>query len=129
MDPLVNVKRLQAMQPRSSTASTQNGATIDARDAKDVVFSVEYGGFGAGTTCDVKIQDSDDAATWADVAGGTLPQKTDTDANSFGGTLKYRRHSGSGKRYVRIVFVIAGGGSVTYSATAELHNLTQAPAV
>jgi len=128
MDPLTDTKRAVAMQPRSSSASTTNGFTIDARDFKDVVFTALITSIGAATTFTFKLQDSDDGTTWADVAGAALPALLDaTVVNDVSPSIKYRRHAGGAKRFVRCVVIIAGTNSAFYGIVAELRNPAQAP--
>jgi len=128
MDPLNDTKRAVAMQPRTSSASTTNGITIDARDFKDVVFTALIAAIGASTTFTFKLQDSDDGTTWADVAGAALPAALDsTVVNDVSASIKYRRHAGGAKRFVRCVVTIAGTNTAFYAIMAELRNPAQAP--
>lgn len=90
-------------------AGTVNGATIDRQGFDGWAhFLCDFGTPGASATSDVKVQESDDDSTWADVpadgAGTTalLAQQT-TAAGRLRLDVKLRKR----KRYLRLVNVVA----------------------
>ena len=58
---------------------------------------------GAGGTVDVKLQDSDDNSTWADVASGAFTQVTEANDNAI-----YEKLYTGVKQYLRVVCTVAG---------------------
>lgn len=98
-------KALELFAPATRTASA-NGTGVDLNtirraDAGSVVLHI---GTVTGTspTLDVKLQDSDDNSTFADVSGAVFAQKTATALSRMNVDLKVVR------RYVRAVATIAG---------------------
>ena len=81
------------------------GTAIDVL-GYSVLVTFAWAGFGAGSTVDVKLQDSDDNTTWTDVASGAFTQVTTATANS---TIE-KAYTG-GKHYLRVVATVAGATS------------------
>lgn len=100
---------IQVLAPARKTAS-ENGTGIDMQqyvgDVK-VILSSSAGG-GTSPTLDVKLQDSDDNSTFADISGATFTQVTAT-ASTQAITLNID----AAKRYIRAVTTI-GGTSPTF---------------
>lgn len=101
-----NIKSLFAFRPQVATASV-NGAGVDTLGYNSAAVTLEVGAVSGTTpTLDVKIQDSTDNATFADVSGLTFIQVT-TANNS-----QVLRIEGLGtstrKRYLRAVATIGG---------------------
>ena len=104
--------RLQpAIRPQAATAGVVNGLSVDRLGFEDAVLMVSVGAVaGAPTaqTVDVKIQDSADGTTWADVAGLTVEQITAADTSKeLGINLSPLR------RYIRAVVTVAFTGGTT----------------
>lgn len=91
--------------PARKTAS-ENGSAIDLQqyfgDYK-VVLSTSAGG-GTSPTLDVKLQDSDDASTFADISGAAFTQVTSAAAS----TQSVDLDANAVKRYIRAVTTITG---------------------
>lgn len=91
--------------PARKTAS-ENGSAIDLQqyvgDYK-VVLSTSAGG-GTSPTLDVKLQDSDDASTFADISGAAFTQVTSAAAS----TQSVDLNADAVKRYIRAVTTITG---------------------
>jgi len=64
---------------------------------------LESGTNGAGGTVDVKLQDSDNGTTWADVSGGAFTQVTTSNDNAT-----YETEYTGYRRYLRAVATVAG---------------------
>ena len=62
-------------------------------------------------TLDVKIQDSSDNSTFADVSGGSFTQITTANGGTRGLSLNTQAMS----RYIRAVGTLDGGGTAVYS--------------
>lgn len=102
------------------TAATNNGTGIDClgfENAKVVAYSAPT---GAGTTSDIKVQDSADNSTFADVASAAFTQLTTVGgAKLYVGDVKLSKRA----RYIRIVHTGAGGSAAGFVAvTVELYN-------
>jgi hypothetical protein len=64
----------QALAPQAvGTGATVNGSTIDVRGFEYMLANIEIGAIssGAGISVTVKLQESDDGNTWADIATAT----------------------------------------------------------
>jgi len=105
---LIEIKRFAtaALLPGARRTASGNGSGVDVRDyvgAAKVVLISSAGG-GATPTLDVKIQDSDDNSTFADVSGAAFTQVTDAAAS----LQELHLNLDSVKRYIRAVATIAG---------------------
>lgn len=115
MKALFNLVTLALFASARVTAST-NGAGVDVGNlqGKALVTLNHSAMEGAAQTSDVKLQHSDDNATWSDTgyafgqvttAGGAKLQTLLVDADRF-------------KKYVRVVSTLAGAGvACTYGVT------------
>jgi hypothetical protein len=102
------------------TAATNNGTGIDClgfENAKIVLYSAPS---GAGTTSDVKVQDSADNSTFADVTSAAFTQVTTAGgAKLYVGDIKLSKRA----RYIRVVHTGAGGSAAGFVvATVELYS-------
>lgn len=95
---------IAVLAPARKTAS-ENGASIDMQqyvgDVK-VILSTSAGG-GTTPTLDVKLQDSDDGTTFADITSAAFTQVTST-----AGTASLTLNIDAAKRYIRAVTTISG---------------------
>jgi hypothetical protein len=91
--------------PAARTA-TANGTGVDVTDFEGVAFALLTSAAGTGTspTLDVKLQDSDDNSTFADISGATFTQVTNAAASQ---QLKAIDLSAA-RKFVRAVATIAG---------------------
>ncbi|MBV9214813.1 MAG: hypothetical protein JO053_01445 [Acidobacteria bacterium] len=107
------------------TAATNNGTGIDClgfENAKVVLYSAPS---GSGTTSDVKVQDSADNSTFADVTSAAFTQVTTAGgAKIYVGEIKLAKRA----RYIRIVHTGAGGSAAGFVvATVELYSARRKP--
>ncbi len=68
----------------------------------NVIVNLNSGTNGSGGTVDVKLQDSDDNVTFADVTSGAFTQVTEANDNA----IQEKAYTG-GKRYLRVVSTVA----------------------
>jgi len=103
-------------------AGTVNGPGIDRVGFEEALVVVNSGANGTSGTADVKVQESDDNSTWADVAGAAFAQITEANDNTvYVGRLNLVVR----KRYLRLVAVVGTaacdlGAVVLLGATREL---------
>lgn len=108
MDPQYNLKLAQSGAPQSVTDGAVTGAWFDASNYKDVIGAVAVGAVSAGGTVNAKLQHSDDQSSIADVADATITEIDGDGDNAISTLIKYRRHAGSAKKYVRLVITVTG---------------------
>lgn len=104
--------------PNDVVTATSNETGVDLQDYEgDITLILDAEAGGASITYAVKVQDSSDNSTFADVSGAAF---TTTDANSaLVETLVV--NSDEIKRYARVVITVAGGtgaGAVSVTALA-----------
>lgn len=90
--------------PARKTAS-ENGAGVDLQQYVgdySVILSTSAGG-GTAPTLDIKLQDSDDNSTFADISGAAFTQVTATAS-----TQTVILNANAVKRYIRAVSTITG---------------------
>lgn len=118
-------KPLVALTPDAWGTGANAGATIDRRGFDgNALFMVGFGTPGSSATADVKVQESDDASTWADVTGAVIPQQT-TAAGLKTINVRLRKR----KRYLRLLATVATaafdlGAMVTLSGGKTLPAFT-----
>lgn len=99
------VKVVEMLAPAVRTASA-NGTGVDTQTidhGKDAMVVLHVGTVtGTTPTLDVKIQDSADNSSWADVSGAAFAQKAAAGLSRMNVSLK------STRRYLRAVATIAG---------------------
>lgn len=82
---------------------TLNGSAVELdRNDNDFVAELKAENVQAGTTLDVKVQHSSDAAQWFDVAGMAFTQLVDSNGNEL------KEATGKVLKFVRAVATIAG---------------------
>ncbi|WP_413207013.1 hypothetical protein [Rhodospirillum sp. A1_3_36] len=118
-----NVGAFESVRPAVQSA-TVTGETVDALGFGVVMAVVQTGAIVSAGDFTAKIQDSDDGATWADVADtdliGTLSETLTAN------TVERVGYVGEG-RYVRVVLTKNGGTSVAASAVVVLGRPALAP--
>lgn len=100
--------------------ATLTGTGIDVQDYEGVALIVlNAGAASAGTdpTLDVKLQDSADNSTFADVTGATFTQVTDVAGTA--GVQLMKVNVSALKRYLRVVGTIAGTSTPTFTFGVE----------
>lgn len=98
-----------ALAPENSAAGTTDGAAIDGsgfRSAELFVHTGAVSGSPTAVSVQVKLQESDDASTWSDIAGATA---TLSGANQSGSVAV---HSIT-KRYLRAVRTVSFTGGTS----------------
>lgn len=108
MDPKTNLTFAQSGAPQSVTNNAVTGAWFDASNVKDVLGLVSAGAISAGGTVACKLQHSDDQVAIDDVSGATITTMTDAVPNSISTLIKYRRHAGDARKYVRLIITVTG---------------------
>ena len=114
------IKFQPAIRPQTAAAGTINGLAIDRLGFEDAALIVSVGAVtGAPTaqTVDVKVQDSADGTTWADVEGLAVEQIT------AGDTYKELDINLSPlRRYIRAVATVAftGGTAPTIQLATDI---------
>jgi uncharacterized phiE125 gp8 family phage protein len=98
------VSAVQSIAPGSHAIAagyTLVGASVDVLGYEAAVV-LEAGTFGAGGSVTVKLQHSDDEASWADVAGGVFSAVTEANDNAT-----YELAYSGTRRYIRAVATVA----------------------
>lgn len=103
--------------PASDVAATANGTGVDIKDyVGSLQLLLDAGAATAGTspTLDVKIQDSDDNSSYADVTGKAFTQVT---------TVASRQQmvidTNAVRRYIRAVVTVGGTNSPSFPASLQ----------
>lgn len=102
--------------PCAVRTASVNGTGVDIRDFEErIAFTLMSAAMTTADTLDVKLQDSADNSTFADITGATFTQVTDAaDAHE---TITIAANAV--RRYVRAVGTIAGTSpSVAFGVTA-----------
>jgi hypothetical protein len=119
------VETVNHIVPASRAAGTVNGTGIDtnapAAGYDYATFILLLGTVDAGITgVDLKVQESDDNSTWADITGAAVVSLDGSDDNKrarIGVRLGGRANR---KRYVRGVLVVAGTGNALCAVAVSL---------
>lgn len=121
-DPKNQLDITEVKAPGAVTSNT-NGTGVDIRDHEDSVCIILASAAGTGTspTLDVKVQDSADNSTFADVSGLTFTQITSAAASYQKLTVKTR----AVRRYIRLVYTV-GGTSPSFILASSLVGVKQA---
>jgi len=125
-----HVKVVKGIAPQAAAAGTVNGVTIDRLGFESCVVHVSTGavsGEPTAQTVDVKLQDSADGTTWADLPGAVVSQITAGDAEAEA-DIDLR----GARRYIRAVATVAFTGGTTpniqLAATVVLGGARERPA-
>lgn len=106
MSKVLNESSSEEILPGVRVTATGNGTGVDLLDYEgDMAFTLlSSAGGGTTPTLDVKLQDSPDNSTWADITGATFTQVTDAaDAHE-----RILVDLDAADRYVRAVKTVAG---------------------
>lgn len=95
-----NYKIEQAITPTAGAAGTSdiNGATCDLQNADGMIAIVAMGAITATAVTSIKLQESDDDSTWADLEGTGVTVADDDDEQIF-----YLELDRPQSRYARVV--------------------------
>lgn len=122
-DIIHNVGVKQAIAPAVQAAAV-DGVAIDTIGFNSVGFAINTGVIAGAGDFGVKLQESDDGATFADVAAaqvqGSVPATLAADS-------AYKLGYAGFKRYVRASVTKAGGTSIALGAVAILGGASQRP--
>jgi hypothetical protein len=108
MSRLISRLTSVALAVPATLTATNNGAGVDVSrftGLAQVILNSSAAGDAAGETADVKLQHSDDNATFTDVAGAAFAQVTNAAASHQNIMVQTDRL----KKYVRVVTTMAGG--------------------
>jgi len=99
----------------AARTSTVNGTGVDVTDFEGVGIAVLTSAAGAGTTptMDVKLQDSDDNSSFADISGATFVQVTTAASRQIKAF-----DVAAARKFVRAVATI-GGSSPSFTCAVE----------
>lgn len=102
--------------PTAARTATANGTGVDVTDYEGMAEVVLDSAAGAGTspTQDIKLQDSADNSTYADIAGATFTQVVNAASQQ-----KISVDLSSARKYVRAVSTI-GGTSPSFTSSVNL---------
>lgn len=91
--------------PTAARTATVNGTGVDARGAigDALVLLDSAAGTGTSPTLVVRLQDSDDNAVWADIAGATFAQVA-----AVASAQSIRINGTAARRFIRAVATIGG---------------------
>lgn len=95
------------LRPQAATAATVNGIGVDTAGFNSAAVLLEVGAVsGASPTLDIKIQDSANNSSFADVSGLTFTQVTA--ANNSQALRIEGLNTATRRRYLRAVATLAG---------------------
>lgn len=105
-DAYAGISTLVNLFPSAARTSSANGTGVDIADYEGNAAVVLDSAAGTGTspTLDVKIQDSDDNSTFADVVGATFTQVTGAAASQQKKVIALDKT----RKYIRAVATIGG---------------------
>ncbi|GIW70326.1 MAG: hypothetical protein KatS3mg101_1073 [Patescibacteria group bacterium] len=110
------IKALVTLRPQAITANA-NGISVDTQGYNSAAVILEVGAVsGTNPTLDVKLQESADGSTWADISGATFAQVTAANNSQI---LRVEGLGTSRKRYIRAVATV-GGTSPSFNTACEV---------
>lgn len=119
-------KTVQSIGAETKSAATVNGASADTKNFDELLVILNLGEMVTGSTVDLKLQDSADDSTFADITGAVatqLVEATDED-KTWVGRLNLK---GDHARYIRPVVTI-GTANADLSVDLVLLDPKYAPA-
>lgn len=124
---------LSSESPTTQTDATHGSYTVvndassvnihDVGDANQLTLTVTVHQSPSGTspTLDAKLQESNDKTNWADVAGAAITQMTALGTNTAKVPGSAATDAVTFARYVRIVALVGGTSTPTFTATYYLY--------
>lgn len=103
-----------------SAVGTVNGASIDTAGYDEACVVLSVGTVASTGTLNVKIQDSADNSSWADVSGAAFTAVADTGDNQAQIAM-LKLNGNTVRRYIRVVGVV-GTAAADYGASVLLVN-------
>lgn len=111
------VVTVSAMSTVAAGTSNQTSSSIDTRGATTVRWIASLGTLTASQVTKLKVQESDDNATWSDVTGAETPAMADADSNKLLIVDIYKPQ----KRYQQAIVERATANAVINGVIAELY--------
>ena len=120
-----HVDMLEAVAPAVAGATDVTGATIDLQNAFGAFFGLKLGTITDTSVGGLKIQQSEDDSTWADITSATKSYATTGDSNKWV-FVDVRRPSVT-MRYVRAIAERATANAVVELGTVVRYQLAGSP--
>lgn len=99
-NPSGGIKAVQTHKADSWAASAHNSSGVDTRGFEHATVLVNFGDSTASGSCAIKVQESSDDSTYADVSGATFTAVTTANDNAiYAGALRLHNRL----RYLRVV--------------------------
>lgn len=101
--------------PQSVAAGTANTGGVDMQLFRRATFVLDVGAFGASATVDMKLQESADNSSFADMSGSgvTITQLAAAGGNNRLASLEVRAGQlSAGKRYVRALVTVGTAATI-----------------
>lgn len=115
-----------SLQPAARIA-TANGAGVDLQNFGAAVAVATFGAWTDGTHT-IKLQESDDNSSFADVAAAQVDGSNPAVSGSGGASQSYRLGYLGSKRYIRAVTTVSGATTgAVYGVQIERHWPKKAP--
>lgn len=102
----VELKMNQSVRAQAQGAGTVNGIGVDCQASEEIIAVLDAGTFTTGTA-DVKLQESDDNSSFADITSAVFAQVTSSNDEAIYVGRVSRRTRPATKRYIRAVSVVA----------------------
>jgi hypothetical protein len=113
-----NIKASFTLRPQSLGSGATNGTGVDTQGYNDAMVVLETGAVsGTSPTLDVKLQESDDNSTFADISGATFTQVTAANSSQV---MRLAELNVTRKRYIRAVGTVGGSSTPTVIAGVEI---------
>lgn len=116
-----NLTEAAALAPAVYTAAA-NGTTVDLKDASGVIFALQTGAIAGAGIFGVKLQESADGSSWADVPAKWV--QSEAPATLLAASTYRLGYTGK-LRYARLVLTYTSGTSIAASAVAILRPLSR----
>ena len=116
-----NVLFKRTVDPASRSAGAVNGEGFDSKGYDGVCAIVDVGAIAGSTTLDVKLQDSDDNTTFADITGASITQLAAQSTEQP--TIDVRLGGPANKaRYIRAVLTVGGASTAVAGVTLAFYH-------
>lgn len=116
-----NLNEAPALAPAVFTAAA-NGVTVDLLNASGVIFALATGAIAGAGVFGVKLQESADGSTWADVPAKWVQNEAPA---VLAASSTYRLGYLGKLRYARLVLTYTSGTSIAAAAVAILRPLSR----
>ncbi len=116
-----NLNEVPALAPAVFTAAA-SGVTVDLLNASGVIFALATGAIAGAGVFGVKLQESADGSTWADVPAKWVQSEAPA---VLAAASTYRLGYLGKLRYARLVLTYTSGTSIAAAAVAILRPLSR----